>query len=190
MGAQIHYRGRIGFDQPIPASAVRDELYELQRLTHLFTLTFRLTDSGHELTGLVADDSHPAGHLGEWRHALHLLGDIAHRKGRSLTAQATWASDPGPFTGALVLDAAGRFHDVPDDEPAEPHRQARCDCYPPTACAHCGDTGFLARDEDAPSLPALCVNCHEQLGTRQAANGHCCRDGCTLPTSHDGLCLP
>ncbi|MFH0246381.1 hypothetical protein ACGRHY_29070 [Streptomyces sp. HK10] len=188
MGAQIHYLGRIGFGEPVPTTEIEDELAELRALGHLLTLSF--TGDGRALTGLTAEEHHAWGHTGEWARAQRLLEDIARRHRRTLTAEATWVSDPGPFTGTLVVDTAGRFHDVVDGDRAEHHRAGRCDCYPSMACERCGDESFLARDEDAPGRPALCVDCHEEAGTRQAANGHPCRDGCALATGHDGLCRP
>lgn len=189
MGATIGYTGRIDFDEPVPAAAVSVELAELRALEQerLFSLTFSASNA---LSGLVSDTRHLMGSTSEWDRAMSLLQDIAHSQHRTLTAEATWMSDPGPFSGSLTVDVLGRFHDVPDGEPTEIHRRARCNCYPPTACERCSDTSFLARDEDSPTRPVLCVACHEKAGTSQAAAGHCCLDGCTLPTSHDGVCLP
>ncbi|MEW2434253.1 hypothetical protein AB0952_08730 [Streptomyces caniferus] len=186
MGAQIHYSGRIAFGEPVPTIAIKSAIAELCRMGPLFSLTF--TADGQALTGLVADASHTWGHTGEWAREQHLLHEVARREQRTLTAEATWVSVPGPFTGVLLVDTSDRFHYVLDDEPAEKHRQNLCDCYLPTACERCGDTSFLARDEDAPGRPALCVECHEEAGTSQAAEGHCCLDSCALSTEHDGLC--
>ncbi|MFD3422073.1 hypothetical protein [Streptomyces decoyicus] len=188
MGAQIRYSGRIAFGEPVPTIAIESEIAELRRMGPLFSLTF--TPDSHALTGLVADASHDWGHTGEWARTQQLLHEVARREQRALTAEATWVCAPGPFTGLLVIDTSNRFHDVLDDEPADRHRQGQCDCYLPTACQRCGDTSFLAHDEDSPGRPALCVECHDKAGTRQAANGHCCRDDCALSTDHTGLCRP
>ncbi|MBZ3904478.1 hypothetical protein [Streptomyces griseiscabiei] len=59
------------------------------------------------------------------------------------------------------------------------------------ACHRCGGIAFLARAAEWVSTPpALCVDCHEALGTQQARDGHQCLDGCPQPASHTGLCRP
>ncbi|WP_431983824.1 hypothetical protein [Streptomyces qinglanensis] len=188
MGAEICYSGRIDFDEPVPTAAIPEELAELRVRENdgLFRLDF--VDDG--LAGLIMGDNADFGHTFQRGHVLHLLETIAREQGRTLTCEATWMSDPGPYSGKLVIDSGGRFDDVLAGDDRETHQGARCGCFSPTACERCGDPSFLARDEDAPGRPALCMDCHEKLGTRQAAEGHCCRDGCTLPTSHDGLCFP
>ncbi|GGX46366.1 hypothetical protein [Streptomyces noursei] len=129
MGAEIHYSGRITFNEPVPTTAVEGELAELLGLENLFSLSF--TPDNRALTGLVAGDGHIFGHTSQWCRALYLLEEIARREQRLLTAEATWFSEPGPFRGILVVDTSGRFHDVVDGEPAEHHRQSHCTCYAP-----------------------------------------------------------
>lgn len=97
---------------------------------------------------------------------------------------------PGPYSGTLALDTAGRFHEVPAGGDVEAHRGARCGCFSPATCERCGTPGFLNRDEDAPGHPALCMDCHKKTGTSQAESGHPCDDGCALPPAHHGLCFP
>ncbi|WP_331726103.1 hypothetical protein [Streptomyces sp. NBC_00470] len=60
----------------------------------------------------------------------------------------------------------------------------------PTACQRCGTSGFLARATEWADAPALCVDCHDVLGTQQAREGHQCLDGCQQTVSHHGLCHP
>ncbi|MFB6884164.1 hypothetical protein ACFCY8_25380, partial [Streptomyces noursei] len=118
MGAEICYSGRITFDEPVPTNAIEGGLAELEHLEYLFSLSF-------------TDDSHVFGQTYEWQRALYLLEEIARYEQRLLKAEATWISAPGPYTGTLVVDTSGRFHDVVDGEPTEHHRQSHCTCYPP-----------------------------------------------------------
>ncbi|MFE0774855.1 hypothetical protein [Streptomyces sp. NPDC058861] len=76
---------------------------------------------------------------------------------------------------------------------ADPKVEQEVTAHPsqaPDACHRCGGIGFLARATEWVSNPALCVDCHEALGTQQARDGHQCLDGCPQPPSHTGLCRP
>ncbi|MFJ1742471.1 hypothetical protein ACIOG4_27830 [Streptomyces microflavus] len=187
MSATIFYSGRFRLHAPVSAEA--DELTELRALEGERLFTLDVTADG-KVRGLTAGAGHLPGHPQEWRHALGLLERIALGHQQFLTTDATWVSDPGAFSGTVVVDTCGRFHDVSHGDDPDSHRRAHCDCYPITTCERCGDRSFLARDEDHPDRPALCVACHETARTSQAAAGHCCRDACALPTSHNGLCRP
>ncbi|MFD3422076.1 hypothetical protein [Streptomyces decoyicus] len=130
MGAEIRYTGRIDFDEPVSTSAIGAELQVLHDLEQkeLSSLTYTLRG---DPAGLVADDRHDFGSTHQWAYALYLLETIAESQQRCLDAEATWVSDPGPFSGTLVVDSVGRFHDVLDGQCADTHRSADCGCYPP-----------------------------------------------------------
>ncbi|WP_019061404.1 hypothetical protein [Streptomyces prunicolor] len=191
MGAEAYIEGTITFNEPVPIEGITRELAELHPLERLFTLTY--SDDATALRGLSSGQDNAWGSSREWDLVLAVLETIASQHQRTLHTDATWESDPGPFRGTLVVDTAGRFHHVfEDDEPAR-HHARRCNCHAhqdPQACEQCGSAGFLAREDDLPTAQALCVDCHESAGTRQAADGHQCRDYCALDTDHSGLCCP
>ena len=68
---------------------------------------------------------------GSWDDVLILLENIAEEHGRTLTADATWVSDPGPYRGSLVVDGKGRFHKPEAGEDPGLHREQHCTCYSP-----------------------------------------------------------
>lgn len=190
MGAETYFEGTITFSEPVPVEAITEELAELCTLERLFSLTY--TDDCGALTGLNAQDE-DWGSVREWDLALTLVESIATQHQRTLHADARWETDPGPSRGTLLVDSAGRLHPVEDGEDPDVHRERRCGCPQserPQVCKQCGHAGFLAREDDLPTAPALCVDCHETVGTRQAADGHQCRDYCALDTDHTGLCRP
>jgi hypothetical protein len=80
-----------------------------------------------------------------WARVWEVLGSIASGQGRTLHADATWESDPGPFHGTLIVDDHNLFHEAEDGTDPEAHRTRRCNCYraqdtspPPPAVAHPG----------------------------------------------------
>ncbi|MEV7885200.1 hypothetical protein ACWD3I_25250 [Streptomyces sp. NPDC002817] len=190
MGAESYIEGIITFSEPVPVDVIAGELAELRPLEQLFTLTY--TADGTALNGLSAQDD-DWGNVRVWDLVFALLETIAEQHQRTLHADATWESDPGPFRGSLVVDTAGRIHQALEGDDPAVHQERRCRCVPqqdPQVCKQCGSAGFLAREDDLPTAPALCVDCHESAGNRQAADGHQCRDYCALDTDHSGLCRP
>lgn len=192
MGAESCIEGTITFSTPVPVEDIAVELAELRPLERLFTLTY--TNDRTALSGLSSGPDNDWGSSREWDLVLTLLETIAGHHQRTLHTDATWESDPGPFRGVLVVDTAGRFHHVQEGDDPAVHHARRCRCHPqhqgPQACEQCGAAGFLAHEGDLPTEAALCVGCHETAGTRQAADGHQCRDYCALDTDHHGLCRP
>ncbi|MGW0868262.1 hypothetical protein [Streptomyces sp. NPDC002611] len=192
MGAESYIQGSIIFSKPVPVEAIARELAELRPLERLFTLTY--TEDRTALSGLSSGQDHDWGSTREWDLVLTVLETVAEQHQRTLHTDATWESDPGPFRGVLIIDTAGRFHQVQESDDPAVHHERRCRCHPltqePQACEQCGAAGFLARESDLPTKAALCVDCHEAAGTRQAADGHQCRDYCALDTDHHGLCRP
>ncbi|MFF4205559.1 hypothetical protein ACFYZ8_33480 [Streptomyces sp. NPDC001668] len=150
MGADISITGRVTFDTAVPLEAIGQELEHLRRLENddQFTLTY--TTDGLALAGLEAGPQHMAGSHGVWDGALATLSDIARRQRRTLHAEATWISEPGPYRGVLVVDAGNRFHHVPDDEGAAAHRERSCDCY--------GSGPGRVRPEDVTDDPSVRID--------------------------------
>ncbi|EGX57913.1 MULTISPECIES: hypothetical protein [Streptomyces] len=191
MGAESYVEGTIAFSEPVPVEGITRELAELRPLERLFTLTY--SDDATALHGLSSGQDNDWGSSREWDLVLAVLETIAGQHKRTLHTDAKWESDPGHSQGTLVVDTAGRFHHVFEGDDPAVHHTRHCNCHAhqdPQACEQCGSAGFLAREDDLPTAPALCVDCHESAGTRQAADGHQCRDYCALDTDHTGLCRP
>ncbi|MGW1976674.1 hypothetical protein [Streptomyces sp. NPDC001889] len=150
-------------------------------------LAARLARAGHSTAGLehARTDSGPF---------LSPAADDRTRHARGpLHPQDSGATPSTPIGAPAEAPAMG----VPDSGPG-PQSPAAVPAGIPGGteaaqaerCDRCGEPGFLARDNDHPGRPALCVGCHEKAGTSQAEAGHTCDDGCALATGHDGLCHP
>lgn len=116
------------------------------------------------------------------------------------TRELTWVGQIGDrrlhhaIVPADKLEALGqsehiRTHGTPLPETVYTYLHTSWPRLTDDTCQRCGTVAFLARATDWPGAPALCTDCHEALGTAQAAAGHQCADGCPHHVDHTGLCL-
>ncbi|MET8768832.1 hypothetical protein [Streptomyces sp. NPDC004658] len=154
MGADISITGHITFDTAVPLEAISQDLEQLRRLEddRQFALTYVTAEGGNAfaLAGLEAGPQNMAGSHSVWDGTLTALSDIARRQRRTLHAEATWVSHPGPYRGSLVVDAGNRFHYVPDDEDTAAHHERSCDCF--------GSVPGRVRPEDVTDDPSVRID--------------------------------
>jgi hypothetical protein len=133
LGADISITGHVTFDTAIPLEAISQDLEHLRHLEddRQFNLTYVTTEGGDAvaLAGVEAGPQNMAGSHSVWDGTLAALSDIARRQRRTLHAEATWVSEPGPYRGSLVVDKGNRLHYVPDGEDTAAHHERSCDCF-------------------------------------------------------------
>ncbi|MER6123277.1 hypothetical protein ABT173_11515 [Streptomyces sp. NPDC001795] len=122
--------GSVAFDAPVPLSSVEAEYSEILR-SQLAVPTYAGDGTVPALTGVEFTDPDAWWDCGVWFGILHTLETIARRHSRTLSANASFASD-GRGRGHLLVDAGGHFHLCAEGDDAESHRTRMC-----TSCLHC-----------------------------------------------------